>query len=74
MRLGILVPDELIERFKPLKSTHNFSKICRDAIQSQIEAYEKAMDQVKSDEMQDIADRLVADYIKRTMLGVPAKR
>ncbi|MFC1944487.1 hypothetical protein ACFLX5_03210 [Chloroflexota bacterium] len=68
MRLGINVPNDLIERFKPLKATHNLSQICRDAIQSRVEAYEKAVAQADSDEMQVVVDRLASDYLKKTVL------
>lgn len=58
MRLGINVPNDLNERFKPLKATYNLSEICREAIKSKVEAYEKAMAQADSDGMQAVADRL----------------
>ncbi len=68
MRLGINLSNDLAERFKPLKGTYNLSQICRDAIKSRVEAYERAVDQADSDGMQTVADRLAADYLKKTVL------
>jgi hypothetical protein len=66
MRIGINVPNELIERFKPLKSTHNISEICRDALKNYIESYETASQGTGGDEMTAIANRLYQEYNQKT--------
>jgi hypothetical protein len=68
MRIGINVPDDLLERFKPLKATYNLSQVCRDAIKSRIESYEKAREQVNNDGMEAIASRFWQEYSKKTIL------
>ena len=68
MRIGINVPNETLERFKPLKNIYNLSEICRDAIKSRIESYEKALDQAKNDDVYAVADRLSSEYVKKTIL------
>jgi hypothetical protein len=32
MRIGINIPNDLYERFKPLRAIYNLSQVCRDAI------------------------------------------
>jgi hypothetical protein len=68
MRVGVNIPNELLERFKPLKGTHNLSQICRDAILSYVETHERAVKQVESDDLQTIVNRLSAEYLKKTPL------
>lgn len=68
MRVGINIPDELYERFKPLRGTYNLSQICRDAIKSRIESYENAQEQAQEDGMQALANRFLQDYVKKTIL------
>ena len=58
MRLGINVSNELVKRMKPLKQVVNFSQICRDAIQTWIDSYERARERSVQDGMGDIARRL----------------
>jgi hypothetical protein len=68
MRIGLNLSNELLERLKPLKNTVNLSQICRDAIKSRIETYERAINQANSDGMQAVADKLWLEYSKRTIL------
>jgi hypothetical protein len=68
MRIGINIPDKLYERFKPLKSTHNISQVCRDAIESLVRAYETALTQAEIDGVQVVADRLWIQYSKESIL------
>lgn len=66
MRIGVNVPNEIIERFKPLKGTYNLSQICREAIASRIEAYERSLNQGDSDDMQAAANKLWLEYSAKT--------
>lgn len=68
MRMGINIPDELYERYKPLKSTFSLTQICKDAIRSRVESYEKAKTQANSDGMETIANRLWQEYANKTIL------
>lgn len=65
MRIGLNVPNDLLESFKPLKGVYNLSQICREAIKSRIEAYERAVNQAKSDNMQAVAKRLFGQYTRK---------
>lgn len=58
MRVGINIPDDLLKRLEPFKAVTNISKICRVAIKTQVEAYERAMAHAKEDGMSVIAQRL----------------
>lgn len=66
MRIGINIPNELIERLKPLKSTHNISEICREALKNYIESYENASQGKGGDEMTALANRLYQEFAKKT--------
>jgi hypothetical protein len=68
MRMGINIPDELYQRYKPLKSTFSLTQICKDAIKSRVESYEKAINQANSDGMEAIAKRLWQEYANKTIL------
>jgi len=68
MRIGVNIPNDIYERFKPLRSTYNLSQICRDAINSRIESYTKALNQANSNGMQALADKLWLEYSKKTIL------
>jgi hypothetical protein len=68
MRIGINIPDDLYERFKPLRATYNLSQVCRDAIKGRIESYEKARKQSSSDGMEALASRFWQEYSKKTVL------
>jgi len=58
MRIGINVPNDLLKRLEPLKQMTNVSQICRDAIQTWIATYERAIERASQDGMEDIALRL----------------
>jgi hypothetical protein len=68
MRIGINIPNDLYERFKPLRATYNLSQVCRDAIKSLIESYKKAQEQASKDGMEALADRFWREYSKKTIL------
>ena len=57
-RLGINVPDDLLDRLKPFKTSINVSQICRDALEAQVAAYERAYARVEDDDMEDLIQRL----------------
>ena len=48
MRIGVNIPDDLVRRLEPMKPEFNLSKICRDAITSRVEKYEKAVAQLET--------------------------
>ena len=58
MRIGINVADDLLRRMEPLKTVTNVSQICRDAIKTHVEAYERALTRANEDGMTAIAERL----------------
>ena len=62
MRIGINVPNDLLKRIAPFKDVTNISQICRDAIQTYVEAYERAKSQANEDGTQEVADRLWREY------------
>ncbi|MBI4322499.1 MAG: hypothetical protein HY675_28750 [Chloroflexi bacterium] len=68
MRIGINVPNELYDRFKPLRGTYNLSQVCRDAITALIESYEKGRKQASADGMEALANRFFQEYSKKTIL------
>lgn len=68
MRIGINVPNDLYERFKPLRETYNLSQVCRDAIKTRIETYEKAIEHAKSDGMDEVANKLWLEYSAKTIV------
>ncbi len=67
MRIGINVPDELLQRLEPLKQVTNVSQICRDAIKGHVEAYELANERVTRDGMDEVADRLWREDREQTV-------
>jgi hypothetical protein len=74
VRIGINVPDELLKRIEPLKTVTNVSQICRDAIKTHVETYERAMARAKQDGMEAIAERLgsmlVPQEVDWELLGI----
>lgn len=68
MRIGINIPNDLYERFKPLRATYNLSQVCRDAIKARIESYEMARKQANDDGMEALANRFWQEYSKKTIL------
>ncbi len=67
MRIGINVPNELIKRMEPIRDVTNVSQICRDAIQTWVDAYENASDRAKKDGVEEIADRLWHEYSDKSV-------
>lgn len=74
MRIGINISDDLLERIEPLKSVTNVSQICRDAIKTYVEAYERAMHRAKADGVDAVAERLgnllVPQEVDWELLGI----
>lgn len=74
MRIGVNVPDDLLKRMEPLKTVTNVSQICRDAIKTHVEAYERAMTRAKEDGMNTIAEKLgnllVPQEVDWELLGI----
>ncbi len=74
MRIGINVPDDLLKRMEPLKTVTNVSQICRDAIKTHVETYERALARAKEDGMDAIAERLgnmlVPQEVDWELLGI----
>lgn len=68
MRIGINIPDDLLERFKPLRAAYNLSQVCRDAVKARVESYEKAWGQASADGMEALAGRFWQEYSKKTIL------
>src|SRR5271157_4435797 len=68
MRIGVNISNDIYERFKPLRASYNLSQICRDAVVKQIESYEKALHQAKSDGMQSLTDKFFQEYSKKTII------
>jgi hypothetical protein len=59
MRLGIIVPDDLLKRLEPIKQYINISKICRGIIQDYVSLYEKASQQTNNNELSQRIDKLI---------------
>jgi hypothetical protein len=68
MRIGVNIPNELYERFKPLKGTYNLSQICRDAIKARIDSYERALERANSDGVDEVADKIWQEYSAKTIV------
>ncbi len=49
VRIGINVPNELLQKVKQIKPEVNVSQICREALRDHVESYERAVDQADSD-------------------------
>ncbi len=58
MRIGINVPTDLLKRMEPLKQMINISQVCREAIQAQVDAYERARERARQDGMEEVATTL----------------
>ncbi len=43
MRLGVNIPDDLLQRLEPLKQHVNISQLCREAIQAHVSTYERVV-------------------------------
>lgn len=64
-RLGINVPDELLKRMKPFKSSVNVSQVCRDALEAQVAAYERARARFDGDNLRDLIQRFSEEHVDR---------
>ncbi|MBI2847039.1 MAG: hypothetical protein HYX82_04070 [Chloroflexi bacterium] len=58
MRIGINVPDKLLKRMEPVRQLMNLSQVCREAIESRVNAYERALVRAQRDGMETVAERL----------------
>ena len=58
MRIGINVPNELLNRVKQIRPEVNVSQICREAIKDHVESYERTVAQVDSDGLNNHVIRL----------------
>ena len=65
MRLGINVPDDLLDRMKPFKGSINVSQTCRDALEAQTAAYERAKTRVQEDDLGDLIQRFLQEHHDR---------
>ena len=65
VRLGINVPDKLLERLKPFKGSINISQVCRDALESQVSAYERANHELEKDGLDEVVQRFRKDLALR---------
>jgi hypothetical protein len=68
MRIGVNIPNDLYDQFKPLRATYNLSQVCRDALKRQVESYEKGLKQAKSDGMEAIVNRFFQEHSKKPIL------
>lgn len=66
-RLGINVPNELVNRLKPFKTSINVSQVCRDALEAQVAAYERADARVEEDEMSDLIQKFRQEIASREL-------
>ena len=58
MRVGINIPNALYERLRPLRQTVNLSQVCREAIESYVEDYERAAVRVEADAPEQVVSRI----------------
>ena len=58
MRVGVNIPDELLKRFEPLKSRVNISQVCREAITSMVEKYERNITSLDGIETQEAISKI----------------
>ena len=61
MRLGINVPNELLERVKAIRPEVNVSQICRDALAEHVRQTERVRAQVSADGMREHALRFASE-------------
>lgn len=55
MRIGVNIPDDLIKRLGPFRSSVNLSQVCRDAIYAYVNLLEKAREQAEGDDVEQLA-------------------
>ena len=58
MRIGINIPNELMQRLEPLKPDLNISQVCRDALVEKAEKYERMEASLREDEINAVVDVL----------------
>ena len=61
MRIGINVPNELLQRLAPLKPELNISQVCREALEAKAASYER------------MRERLADDAIIEVVIGISEK-
>ena len=61
MRIGVNISDDLRERMKPLMLVSNISQVCRDAIKTYVQNYERAQERAKRDGMEEVAERIAKE-------------
>ena len=64
MRIGINVPNALLEHVKQISPPVNVSEVCRKALQQYVEIDQRAKVQVES----DASDKRISDLVEKTSL------
>ena len=59
MRIGINVPDEVLNRVKEIEPRVNISQVCREALEERVNELEKARTQATSDDIEEHVDRIL---------------
>ena len=67
MRIGVNIPNDLYRRMEPIKHTINISQVCREAIETYVEDYERARDRLESDDINETVDRLFSEEEQMTI-------
>jgi len=67
MRIGVNVPDDLLNQMEPIKHMTNLSQVCREAIKARVDAYQGARDRADREGMQDVAARLSQEYSEQAV-------
>ena len=58
MRIGINIPNELMQRLEPLKPELNISQVCREALAAKAEKHERMKAGLEDDEVEAVVDGL----------------
>ena len=61
MRIGVNIPNDLYRRMEPFKHTINISQLCREAIETYVEDYERARDRLEADHLDEAVERLSSE-------------
>ena len=56
MRIGINVPDELLQRLAPLKPELNISQVCREALEAKASSYERMRERLGDDAIIEVVN------------------
>ena len=67
VRIGVNIPNDLYRRMEPIKHTINISQVCREAIETYVEDYERARGRLESDHMDEAVDRLFSEEEQLTV-------